>query len=84
MTEPDQSISKVPKIFTRDFILTFLAQFAFVSVFFILIPTIPIYLQELGATKAEIGILIGVFGFFSLVLRPLVGRSLIRISEKKS
>ena len=48
------------KIFTRDFVLCFLAQFALSSVFFILPPTLPIYLSALGTREAEIGVLIGV------------------------
>jgi MFS family permease len=71
------------KIFTRDFVLCFLAQFAFSSVFFILIPTIPIYLSRMGTTEVGIGVLIGVLSVASLILRPLVGRGLLRIPEKK-
>jgi MFS family permease len=73
----------IQKIFTRDFILSFFAQFAFSSVFCILIPTLPIYLSGRGSSEAEIGILIGVFSVSSLVLRPFVGRALLRIPEKK-
>jgi hypothetical protein len=36
----------VQKIFNREFIVNFLAQFAFSFVSFILIPTIPIYLYD--------------------------------------
>jgi MFS family permease len=71
------------KIFTRDFVLNFLAQFAFSSVFFILIPTIPIYLSRLGSTDVGIGILVGSLSVSSLVLRPLVGRALLKIHERK-
>ncbi|NWG01326.1 MAG: MFS transporter [Syntrophaceae bacterium] len=71
------------KIFTRDFILSFFAQFAFSSVFCILIPTFPIYLSSKGSPEAEIGLLIGVFSVSSLILRPFIGRALIRIPEKK-
>jgi MFS family permease len=71
------------KILTRDFVLCFFAQFAFSSVFFILIPTIPIYLSRLGTTDAGIGVLVGVLSVASLILRPLVGRGLLRIPEKK-
>jgi predicted MFS family arabinose efflux permease len=71
------------KILTRDFTLSFFAQFAFSSVFCILIPTLPIYLSRLGATEAEIGVLIGIFSVSSLVLRPFVGRALTKIPEKK-
>ena len=71
------------KIFSRDFFLCFFAQFAFSGVFFALTPTIPIYLSTLGVRESGIGILIGVSSFFSLVLRPFVGRALSRIPEKK-
>lgn len=72
----------IQKILTRDFILCFSAQFAFTSVAFILLPTLPIYLSRLGSTEIEIGILIGAFGISSLVLRPVVGKTLSKIPEK--
>jgi MFS family permease len=71
------------KILTRDFILSFFAQFTFSSVFSILIPTIPIYLSRMGAREAEIGVLVGALSVSSLVLRPLIGRALLKIPEKK-
>src|SRR4030067_1278411 len=70
------------KIFTRDFVLAFFAQFTSSFVFYILIPTLPIYLSRSGSTEIETGILIGIFFFSSLVLRPFVGKALLRIPEK--
>jgi MFS family permease len=70
------------KIFTHNFILCFFAQFTFTSVFHILIPTLPIYLSKSGSSEVEIGVLIGVLGISSLILRPIVGRGLIKIPEK--
>jgi MFS family permease len=70
------------KILSRDFILCFFAQFAFSCVFNILVPTLPIYLSRFGAREAEIGFLIGIFSFSSLILRPIVGRALLYISER--
>jgi len=70
------------KILTRDFVLGFFAQLAFSSVFFILIPTIPIYLQQLGTTEAGIGVLVGALSVSSLVLRPFIGRALLKGGEK--
>jgi MFS family permease len=70
------------KILTRDFILSFFAQFSFSFVFSILIPTIPIYLSRMEAKEAEIGVLVGALSVSSLALRPLVGRALLRIPEK--
>ena len=71
------------KILTRDFVLAFFAQFAFLSVFYLLIPTLPIFLSRSGSTETEIGVLIGIFFFSSLVLRPFVARGLLKIHEKK-
>jgi MFS family permease len=72
----------IPKILTRDFVLAFLAQFALTFVFHILIPTLPIYLSKLGSKEVEVGVLIGSLSISSLVLRPFVGRALLKIHEK--
>ena len=70
------------KILTRDFVLCLFAQFTFAFVYHSLIPTLPIYLSRLGSTEAEIGVLIGIFFFSSVVLRPFIGRALTKIPEK--
>ena len=70
------------KILNRDFVFSFFAQFTFSSVFCILIPTIPIYLSKLGSTEAEIGVLVGIFSVSSLILRPFVGKALLKIPER--
>jgi MFS family permease len=71
------------RIFSRDFLHSFFAQFTLASVFCILIPTFPIYLSRKGSPEAEIGLLIGVFSVASLVFRPFVGRALLRIPERR-
>ncbi len=70
------------RIWTRDFILSFLGQIAFSSVFFTLIPTLPIYLARLEMTEAGIGVLIGAFSVSSLIFRPFVGRALLHLPER--
>jgi MFS family permease len=76
------TIQTIRKIFTREFALGFFSQFAFISVFYILIPTLPIYLLRSGSEEVEIGVLIGVFFVSALALRPFVGRALLKIPEK--
>ena len=71
------------QILTHDFILAFLAQFASSFIFFILIPTLPIYLAGLGSTEVETGVLLGVFFFSSLICRPFIGKALVRTPERK-
>jgi predicted MFS family arabinose efflux permease len=72
----------IPKIVSRDFILSFFTQFAFSSVFCILIPAIPIYLLGFGAREGEIGFLVGIFSVSSLILRPFVGKALLSVPER--
>ncbi len=69
-------------LFTRDFVLGFLAYFVFLFACFALIPTLPIYLARLGSNEREIGVLVGIFSVSSLVSRLLVGGALFRYSEK--
>jgi MFS family permease len=71
-----------PQKFSRDFILCFFAQFVFSLAFSLLVPTLPIYLSRFGAKGAEIGVLIGIFSFSSLILRPVIGRALLNIPER--
>ena len=70
------------KILNRDFLLAFAAQFTFSAVYYILIPTLPIYLSRLGSSEPEIGVLIGIFCVSSLVFRPFVGKALSKIPER--
>jgi len=74
---------KIPKSLSRDYILSFFAQFVFSSVFCILIPAFPIYLSRSGSKEGEIGFLVGIFSVSSLILRPFVGKALLSIPERK-
>lgn len=70
------------KVFTRDFILVFLAYFAYMFAFFALVPTLPVYLAGLGSNEGEIGTLIGIYSVSALVSRLLAGGAISRYSEK--
>jgi len=70
------------KILNREFILTFFAQFALSSTSNLLVPTLPVYLLKSGSTEVEIGVLIGILSVSSMVPRPFVGRTLLKISER--
>jgi MFS family permease len=70
------------KIFTRDYILGFFAQFSLSGTFNLLLPTLPIYLEKLGSKEVEIGVLVGAMSVSSLVLRPVVGKALTKFPER--
>jgi len=75
--------AKMTKIVSRDYVLCFLTQFTYLAAICLLIPTIPIYLLRFEAKAAEIGFLIGIFSISSLILRPIVGRALLKTQERK-
>jgi MFS family permease len=82
--ENKESIDRraIRNILTRDFILAFFAFFTFMTALYALIPTLPIYLNRLGSSVSEIGIIIGVYGIASLICRFVVGGVLTRYSVK--
>jgi len=72
----------IRNILTPDFILASFVQFTLAFVFSILTPTLPVYLSHYGSKEVEIGVLIGILAVSSLILRPLVGRALLKIPER--
>ena len=71
------------KILTPQFVSVFLSQFALSFTANLLIPTLPIYLAGLGSREEKIGILIGALSVSSLILRPVIGKAVMRIPERK-
>jgi MFS family permease len=72
----------VENLFTRDFIFAFCAFFCFASAFHSLTPTLPIFLAGLDSSKQDIGILVGAIGLSSLGFRFVVGKILMKYSER--
>lgn len=57
----------------RRLAVLWLASFAFFFAFFLLLPTLPLYLRGLGASDGEIGLIMGCFAITSMLLRPWTG-----------
>lgn len=64
------------KIWTRDFVLICLANFVIFLGFQMTLPTIPLFVKELGGSDQAIGIITGVFTFSALAFRPYAGHAL--------
>jgi MFS family permease len=57
----------------RRLLVLWLACFAFYGSFFLLLPTLPVYVRELGASDGAIGMSMGCFAITSMLLRPWTG-----------
>lgn len=64
------------KIWTKDFVMICLANFFIFLGFQMTLPTIPLFVEELGGNDQMIGFVVGVFTFSALLLRPFAGHAL--------
>ncbi|MCA1042350.1 MFS transporter [Bacillus infantis] len=64
------------KIWTRDFVLICIANFFVFLGFQMTLPTIPLFVEELGGNDQLIGFVVGIFTFSALLLRPYAGHAL--------
>lgn len=64
------------KIWTRDFILICFSNFFIFLGFQMTLPTIPLFVEHLGGNDQLIGIVVGIFTFSALLLRPFAGHAL--------
>ena len=81
--QADMHSGAAGNIFTKDFVLIFLAFFTFQTAYLALLPGAPIYFKSLGSDESEVGILVGAMGIAALISRFFVGAILTRRSEKR-
>lgn len=61
------------RIWTRDFILICLSNMFFFMGFQMLIPTLPLYVSQLSGNNTLVGLVVGIFTFSALLVRPWAG-----------
>jgi len=64
------------KIWSRDFVLIVIANFFIFLGFQMTLPTLPLFVEELGGNDQLIGAVVGIFTFSALLLRPFAGHTL--------
>ncbi len=69
------------RLITRDFSLAWLGSF-FQGLSWTLFIHLPGFLDDLGASEAEIGVIFGVSAVAALAVRPFVGQALDRVGRK--
>ena len=61
------------RLWTRSFVLMSLGSLFFFTSFYLLLPTMPLFIKELGGLDAQVGLAVGVFTFAAVVVRPFAG-----------
>ncbi|MGO1922814.1 MAG: MFS transporter [Jeotgalicoccus sp.] len=68
--------SRKSRIWTKDFIIIVIANFFIFTSFQMTLPTLPLYVQEIGSNETWVGIIVGIFTFSALLIRPFGGKML--------
>ncbi len=70
-------------LFSQNFIHLTLSVFLISTAFYFLMPTLPVYLQEvLHAGKTEVGLIIGTYTLAALLVRPISGYALDTLGRR--
>ncbi|MBU7016961.1 MAG: MFS transporter [Theionarchaea archaeon] len=69
-------------LYTKNLFILLAAVLLFFSSFYILLPTLPLYVHIIGGDQKDVGLVIGVFTLSSVFFRPFVGKFTNRIGRK--
>src|SRR5690625_870978 len=61
------------RLWTRSFVLMSLGSLFLFTGFYLLLPTMPLFVKELGGLDAQVGLAAGVFTFAAVIIRPFAG-----------
>lgn len=71
------------RLTSKNFVLVCVATFLYFGSFYLLLPTLPQYVELLGGSPGQIGLVVGVFSVASVVLRPGLGLMADRFGRKR-
>lgn len=70
------------RLWSRSYIAMFVANLALFIAFYMLYPTLPLFIQQMGGSEAAVGLSMGVFMLASVLFRPLIGGLLDRFGRR--
>jgi MFS family permease len=68
--------SKANSLWTKNFLLLILANFAIYVSFYMLIPSLPVFIKEISGRDSLSGLALGLFLLAAVLIRPFAGRSI--------
>ncbi len=70
------------RLWTKSFVLMTLGMLVLFTGFYLLLPTLPLFIKNIGGTESQVGLVAGVFTLTAVVLRPIVGGLLDRYGRR--
>jgi MFS family permease len=72
----------VERLWTKSYILMILGLFSLFTAFYMLYPTLPLFIKQMGGNQSQVGLSMGVFMMSAVVLRPFVGGLVDRFGRR--
>ncbi|CAG7646008.1 Staphylopine export protein [Paenibacillus solanacearum] len=70
------------RLWTRPFIQMTVAMLFLFTALYLLLPTMPLYIKQLGGSESQVGLAAGAFTLAAVVFRPIVGGLLDRYGRR--
>ncbi len=71
------------RLTSRNFVCVCVATFLYFGSFYLLIPTLPQYVEGLGGSPGQIGLVMGTFSLAAVLVRPYLGQLADRRGRKR-
>jgi MFS family permease len=72
----------VERLWTKPFILMTIGNLFLFNAFYMLYPTLPLFIKQMGGNESQVGLAMGAFMLSAVVFRPLVGGLLDRFGRR--
>jgi len=82
LSELSKLLSQPNRLWTKNFLLLLAANFAVYVSFYMLIPSLPVYIKAITGKEALTGLAMGIFLLAAVLFRPFAGRSVDHRNRK--
>ncbi|MDQ0885870.1 MFS family permease [Paenibacillus sp. V4I9] len=70
------------RLWTKPFFLMTIGMLFLFTSFYLLVPTLPLFIKQLGGSESQIGLAVGMFTLSAVIFRPIVGGLLDRYGRR--
>lgn len=70
------------RLWTKNYIMLTITSLLLFGGFYLLMPTLPMFIKELGGSESQVGFIIGVFTISAVIFRPIVGGLMDRYGRR--
>lgn len=70
------------RLWTKPFILMTVSMIFLFTGFYMLLPTLPLFIKHIGGSESQVGLVVGAFMLSAVILRPIIGGLLDRYGRR--